>query len=71
MEEGIIVPSGGEHIPPNQVHVEGGATKEGGAEIKGSIQHDTTHSSFGVEGGVSQKKGWSAGGFFTWFFGGR
>lgn len=68
-DEGIIVPGGGKAIPPNQIHVDGGVTREGGAEVGGSIARSTDKTSFGVEAGISQKKGWRAGGFFNFFFG--
>lgn len=69
-DEGIIVPTGGAPIPRNEVNVAGGASRDGGAEIHGSVEREktTTHGDLaaGVEGGISQKKGWTLGGFVKW-----
>jgi hypothetical protein len=71
-DEGIIVPPGGKPMPTNELTIGGGASTETGAEIHGSFERDlhTTHGdlSAGVEGGISQKQGWSVGGFFKWMF---
>lgn len=71
-DEGIIVPPGGQPMPHNEVTVEGGASSEGGAEIHGSFERDKTTAhgdiSGGVQGGISQKQGWTVGGFFKWMF---
>lgn len=48
----------------NEVLVEAGATKDEGAGIKGIIEREKGSISYGAEGGISQKKGWSVKGFF-------
>jgi hypothetical protein len=72
-DEGIIVPAGGQPMPINTAIVEGGISKETGAEIHGSIEreHSTAKGdlSVGVEGELSQKKGGRIAGFIKWVWG--
>lgn len=67
-DEGVIAPSGGKPMPKNTVVVEGGASSDGGAEIHGSIEREKGNVAGGVQGGISQKQGWSVGGFFRWMW---
>jgi hypothetical protein len=70
-DEGIIVPAGGKPMPTNAVVIEGGASSETGAEIHGSFEREKGNIAVGVQGGISQKKGWGVSGFFKWVLGGK
>jgi hypothetical protein len=61
--EGVIVPQGG------SVALEGTATKDEGAAIHGQLAINKGGVTAGVEGGISQKKGWGVSGFLKWVWG--
>lgn len=48
----------------NEVNVEGGVTKDGGAGVEGVLEREKGNVSFGVQGGISEKKGWGVKAFF-------
>lgn len=56
-------------IAKNQILIEGGASKGKGAELHGSLEREKGRLTVGVDAGISQKKSWSAAGFFKWVWG--
>lgn len=52
------------NIPQNELNIDGGIGKTDGAGLHGSLERDLGNTSFGIEGGVTQRKGWSIAGFF-------
>lgn len=55
-------------IPKNKIRLEGSDSKNEGADLHGSIAHSKGDASFGVEGGLSQKKGRWVAGFIEWLW---
>lgn len=56
-------------IPKNTVLIEGGASKEDGAGVHGSLEREKGRLTVGAEAGITEKKGWSAAGFVKWVWG--
>lgn len=48
----------------NAVIVEGGASKDDGASLTGTLEREKGPTSFGVQAGIAQTTGWSVKGFF-------
>lgn len=58
-----------EKIPKNELRLEGSASQADGAAVQGSYERERGRSSYGVEGGISQRKGWGVAGFWRRTFG--